>query len=197
MWFQAIAQPNFDDHYRSIKTCNSRVVCSLINIVRIFRITSYTIIEHACLFLLTCHEFRCFCHDRERLGGRPPSRSSPRSQPNAQFWWIHDILWPLNWSIKRRGGKDLPWITQTILREPSSTPLFTHGLNESITLRILLFALKVLQHCFKVTTPKRIYPFTAVKGLIGCTKCGFVKLRGLHASSVYCSIKNCEMTCNY
>ena len=81
-------------------------VCSQI---RIFRITSYTIIEHACLFLLTCHECRCFCPDREHLSQYhrwPPTvKVLPKIIVHTQFWWIHGILRPLNWSIKRRGGQ--------------------------------------------------------------------------------------------
>ena len=96
----------------SIKTATHRCVCSLIN-VRIIRITSYTI-EHACLlFLLACHESRCFCHDCEHLSQYQKWLPTVKvltnlEQPNAWFRWIHGILRLLIRLIQcRRGWRPL------------------------------------------------------------------------------------------
>ena len=113
------------------KSATHTCVCSLIK-VRILRITSYTIIEDACLlFLLTCHESRCFCHDREHLchnirGGCPLSRSSPAqcSIPMAFFGLLLN-----RYSVVET--QDLTCIILTILREWSSRALFTCGFDIS------------------------------------------------------------------
>ena len=81
-------------------------------------------------FLLTCHESWCFCDNRECLchslrGGRPPSRSSPKLQPNARFRRMHGIVWPLD-QYNVIEAEDL---ALTILREWSSRPLFIRGFN--------------------------------------------------------------------
>ena len=74
-------------------------------------------------------------------GGRPPSRSSSKSQPNAWFQWIHGILWPLN-QYNVVEAEDLAWITLAILREWSSRPLFTRGFDTAMIMECLMSHLK-------------------------------------------------------
>ena len=89
--------------------------------------------------ILTCHESRCLYHDHECLchdirGGPPPSKSSPKSQPNASnrsmafFGLLLD-----QYSVAE--AEELTWITLTILREWSSRPLFTRGFDIANLLR--------------------------------------------------------------